>query len=134
MLIVRNKFLAELDYIYSVLEPKLEISIGSEKPIISSYKIDKYNKNPLLFYNNFILNNIDKTTFIEKLDYVFELRMFNNHVFEVTYLTNESKNDGEFDFESFKPVGNDSKSFKLCYDAKNLSVIQNGKFLNGKTI
>ena len=118
MVITKNKYLAELDYIYSILEPKLRILKSGTKEVQSTrYEVDIVKQNPALLTNNYILLNLDKTKFIEQTDFVFELRMHNHTVLEVSYSTNESKNDGLFDFDSLKPQGKDNKSFKLCYKA-----------------
>lgn len=118
MVIIKNKYLAELDYIYSILEPKLRILKSGTKQVQSTrYETDIVKQNPALLTNNYILLNFDKTKFIEQTDFVFELRMHNHTVLEVSYSTNESKNDGLFDFDSLKPQGKENKSFKLCYKA-----------------
>ncbi|GAA4944242.1 hypothetical protein GCM10023314_16540 [Algibacter agarivorans] len=135
MVIVKNKFLAELDYVYSILEPKLRLLKTDTKQVANSrYEIDLSMQNSALLMNNYILLGINKTTFIEQLDFVSELRMHNHSVMEVTYSTNESKNDAIFDFESLKPNGNENRSFKTCYRAdsvkEDLVFIINGHYLN----
>ncbi len=115
--ILRNKYLAELDYTYSLIEPKIRYSMKGKEIRDTSYEHYFKTKNPLLWKNNYVLNNISKTKFIESLDYVEELRVYelNGELFEVKYHTEDSKNDGIFNIEGFKPTGNDHKSFKLSH-------------------
>jgi HEPN domain-containing protein len=114
--ILRNKYLAELDYIYSLIEPKIRYSIKGKGIGSTNYESYISMKNSLIWYNNYLLNNIDKTDFIENLDYVHELRVyeFDGQLFEVKYHTMDSKDDGKFRIEGFKPKG-DHKNFTLSH-------------------
>jgi hypothetical protein len=63
--IIRNKFLAELDHSYSVLESKTRFKKGSQLEIPKTqYELDIEKKNPILLRNNYVLNNIDKEIFL----------------------------------------------------------------------
>lgn len=113
--ILRNKYLAELDYIYSLLEPKIRYSNQGKEIRKTNYEMLISAKNPAIWTNNYLLNKIDKTTFIENLDFAYELRVVesNNQLMEVKYSTLESKNNGRFRFEALKT--NDFKSFTLSH-------------------
>ena len=52
----RNKFLAELDFVYFLLESKSSIGNTTEKKSIYQQSVD--NKDATIFENNYILNNI----------------------------------------------------------------------------
>ena len=95
----KRKILAELDYTISEIQEKFNLKKG-EKEVKLSYHCDKENKNNLLYDNNHILLGIDKTTFIEQLDFIYEFRNHENMgIMEATYKTLESKNNGIFDNE-----------------------------------
>ncbi|MCL5128596.1 HEPN domain-containing protein [Algibacter sp. L4_22] len=118
MVILRNKFLAELDYTYSLLEPKIQVQEANQTTKkITRYDRDISIKEAALLTNNYVLLGIDKTKFIEQLDFVFELRIHNHQIMEVSYSTIESKNDGKFSFDSLVPKGTENRSFQMCYKA-----------------
>ncbi len=105
IVISKNKYLAELDYTYSILEPKLRLSDKKDRK--SSYEIAIEEKDPTLWTNNYILNGIDKTRFIERDDVIHEFRMLPDESFiEAVYHTEGSKNDGIFNHEAVKPERN----------------------------
>lgn len=113
--ILRNKYLAELDYTYGLLEPKIRYSKKGEEIQKTKYELLISEKSPAIWTNNYLLNKIDKKTFIENLDLVYELRVVesNNELLEVKYSTLESRNNGKFRFEALKT--NDFKSFRLSH-------------------
>lgn len=115
--ILQNKFLAELDYTFSILEPKIRVSKKGQGIKETSYEHFVKIKHPLIWENNFVLNNIDKTNFVESLDYVEEWRILetNGELFEVRYHTKNSKNDGKFSFEALKISLDNNVSFKLSH-------------------
>jgi len=118
--ILRNKYLAELDYTYSIIEPKIRVKPQRDKEIRkTNYELAVENKNPELWINNYILNKIDKSDFIEATDIVHELRIYehNNELIEAIYLTDNSKNDNKFRFEGLAPKG-DHKSFEMSHKLK----------------
>ena len=113
--ILRNKYLAELDYTYSLIEPKIRYSKKGKEIRETLYEMLISAKNPAIWTNNYLLNKIEKNTFIENLDLVYELRVVksNNELLEVKYSTSESKNNGKFRFEALKT--NDFKSFTFSH-------------------
>jgi len=96
LVIERNKILAELDYTVSIIENSWTFHANGEI-LKNPYKNDMENNNPLLYENNYILNDFDKTAFIEQTEYVYEIRNDKNiGIIEVSYETNGQKNDGQF--------------------------------------
>lgn len=140
IVILRNKFMAELDYTYSVLEPKIRVGPQSRtNKVITPYEADTMRKLPALIKNNYILLGGNKTNLIERTtEFVLELRMYNNSVFEATYSTNKSKDDGIFNFESLKPSDDKELSFKVSFpspDFDDIYLIHDNRLLIGpKTI
>ena len=60
------------------------------------------NKDPRIAAENWILNRVKKSDFIEQRDAVYEIRFFGpSNQIEVTYYTEMGKNDGEFLKEAF---------------------------------
>ena len=112
----RLKYLAELDFIYSKLEKKIRtINQETGEQNKSLYEIDIIQKNKLLCTINHVVLNIDKTKYIEQTDMVFEFRKIPDGPFlQTIYPTNESKNDGKFNFEALI-IGNDHKSAKMSH-------------------
>ena len=107
IIISKNKYLAELDYTYSILEPKLRLRLSDKKNRKSFYEIAIEEKDPNLWTNNYILNELDKTQFIERDDVIHEFRILPNETFiEAIYHTEGSKNDGIFNREALKPERN----------------------------
>ncbi|GAA3599842.1 HEPN domain-containing protein [Flavivirga amylovorans] len=136
IVILRNKFMAELDYTYSILEPKIRVGLQSlTDKIITPYEADKMRKLPALIKNNYILLDDNKTNLIEHTtEFVLELRIYKNSVFEATYSTNKSKDDGIFNFESLKPSDDMGLSFKVCFpspDFNDIYIIHDNRLLIG---
>jgi len=136
IVILRNKFMAELDYTYYVLEPKIRVGLQSQADkVITPYEADTLRKLPALMNNNYILLGANKTYLIEHTtEFVLELRMYNNSVFEATYSTNKSKDDGIFNFESLKPSDDKGLSFKVCFpspDFDDIYIIHDNRLLIG---
>ncbi len=112
--IVRNKFLAELDYTFSVLEPTTRFKLGRDKDVPkTNYERDVEAKNPILYRNNYLLNNINKADFLNQPDLVYEYRVvFNHEIIEALYSIPFNKEHDKFIFEGLKPL-DDNKSFQI---------------------
>jgi HEPN domain-containing protein len=112
--IIRNKFLAELDYTFSILEPTTRFKLGRDKEVPkTSYERDIEAKNPVLHRNNYILCNIDKAEFLNQPDLVYEYRVvFNHEIIEALYSIPFNKEHDKFIFEGLKPL-DDNRSFQL---------------------
>jgi HEPN domain-containing protein len=102
--IIRNKYLAELDYSFSILEPLFKFRLGRHKDFgDSAYQRAVKVKDSRLFLNNHILDGISKTNFLTREDIVTEFRILPNHeLLEVVYKIPSSLNDGRFAFEALK--------------------------------
>lgn len=115
--ILKNKYLAELDFTYSVLEPSLRYQAESDKRERKTlYETAVENKNQKLWLNNYILHGVDKKEFVEQIEFVHEMRIYehNNELLEASYSTKQTNNDGKFRYEGFAPAG-DHKSFTLSH-------------------
>ncbi len=112
--IIRNKFLAEMDYTFSVLEPTTRFKLGRDKDVPkTNYELDKEKKNPTLFRNNYLLNNINRSDFLNQPDLVYEYRvLFNHEIIEALYSIPFNKEHDKFVYEGLKPL-NDNKSFQM---------------------
>lgn len=84
---IKNKFLAELDYCFSIMEPTIRVQPKRDIEIQKTkYQTDIETKNPILFGNNYLHNNIDKDIFLSQPDLVYEFRIASNYeIFEVKY-------------------------------------------------
>lgn len=112
--IKRNKFLAELDYTFSILESSTWFRASGDKEIPkSAYEMDKENRSPVLYRNNYLLNNKSKLDFLNQQDLVYEYRVgFNHEIIEAIYTIPFNKEHDKFIIEGLKPI-NDNKSFQL---------------------
>jgi HEPN domain-containing protein len=110
---IKNKFLAELDYTFSILESKSRFKISRDSEIRkSNYEIDKENKNPMLFRNNYLLNNISKEYFLNQEDWVYEYRVLLNHeIIEAFYAIYYNQEYNKFSYVGLKPL--DDTSYEL---------------------
>lgn len=113
--IVRNKYLVELDYTYSILEPLFRYNRASEKKFgITRYEDAINKKDSRLFLNNCVLKSTTKEALFSKPDAVYEFRIiFNHEIFEVSYIIPSIIDDGKFKFEAIKPLSN--SSFRLSH-------------------
>jgi hypothetical protein len=114
--VVKRKFLAELDFTYSVLESKIRFKIPRlEKDMPKTlYEIGVIAKSPIIFTDNYVLNNINKVDFLQSEDVVFEFRiLFNHELIEATYIVPNNQDTNKFTYEALTSVGNENKSFKI---------------------
>ena len=82
--LVKRRLLAELDFMITLLVNK--IRINTNKPYDNKYKMDLQAKNPDLFENNFILNEIPKDEFLKGIDEVYQFSIESNGTFiEIIY-------------------------------------------------
>jgi len=91
-----KQLLAELDY--SIHEISKRIVYRNEKGVIETpYHTSLTNKDPLLFKNNYILNGLSKTEFIEQENSVYVNYSDNDfNLLEIYYKSLDIKNDGEY--------------------------------------
>lgn len=84
---VKNKFLAEFDYSYAILEPMLRIKPARDKEISKTkYELDTEEKSEILFTNNYVVNKMDKDKYLTSPDLVYEFRIASTHeIFEAQY-------------------------------------------------
>ncbi len=84
---IKNKFLAEFDYTYSILEPMLRVKPARDKEMSKTkYELDIEGRAEILFTNNYILNKIEKDKFLTSPDLVYEFRIASTHeIFEAQY-------------------------------------------------
>jgi HEPN domain-containing protein len=122
--IVRNKFLAELDYTYIILTEAHRQSspIGPTSPFARMNS----SSNQDLYFNNYFLNELDKSNFLSKPDRVNEMFINPNHqVYEVDYIIDFDTEPTKFQFD-YGPLSftsNGDYSIPLAFkDAKNLRV------------
>lgn len=103
MCIYKNKTLAELDYTVSLIENGWNIK-QEGRLILTQYKSDILGDKDLLFKNNYILNKIDKTDFLEKQEEeILELRNDKQMgLIEIKYRTKTGRNDGKFVLEALR--------------------------------
>jgi HEPN domain-containing protein len=118
--IVRNKFLSELDYSYSVLNPLFKFRLSSIKEYgKTKYENASEKKDPRLLNNNYLLSGISKEDFFKNPDIVLEYRIASNHeIFEVLYRVPGILNDNKFMFEGCKQLS--SNSFRLSHKTEEL--------------
>ena len=103
--IVKNKTLAELDYMVSEIYKRFDFEKGGKK-IALTYQTDIRKQNQLLWENNYVLNKQDKTQFLNREDSVYEMRVLEGKkILEATYKVAKVDNDGVFLKEALKPGG-----------------------------
>lgn len=102
-----NKFLAELDYTYSLLDSKTKISGTGPSVFISRYQKSIEEKNPIIFKHNYILNNVSKEEFLRHPEMVYEFRITKtHHPFQAEYLIPYNIDLYKFDYEGLKQINN----------------------------
>lgn len=128
--IIKRKFLAELDYTYSVLESKVRYKIKriEGEPFKSNYDIDIMNKYPIVVRDNYLFNEITKEEYLSNSDVVFEFRvMFNHEVAEANYIIPKNIDFNKFEYEGLS--SDDNKSFKISnhqIGINQINVYRNG--------
>jgi len=113
----KNKFLAELDYTYSILVNLTRIGYNEDSLEYSKYHKDIDNKNPKLFENNYILNNTSKEEFLNQIEHVYEFRIAKSHsILEVTYELPTNVDNDKFDYEGLKEINGKNFEFSQISD------------------
>ena len=84
---IKNKFLAEFDYSFSILEPTIRVKAKHDTDLPKTkYQTDIERKDSILFNNNYLLNDIDKDFFLSQPELVYEFRIASNHeILEAKY-------------------------------------------------
>jgi len=108
--ILRNKFLAELDYCYHTLYPVLEIQTMNGSNGRSRYELDIEQKNPILFANNYILTQVEKADFLKQPENTEQFLMHNNSFISFQQGISYSVDNGRFSYSGIKII--DEKTFK----------------------
>lgn len=128
----KNKFLAELDFTYSFLESKT-ILHGEEEdnPFCESrYQKGINEKDTLIFFNNYILNNISKEDFLNQPDMVYEFRIADtHHPIQGEYIIPKNIEIDKFNYEGLKQLNNQSFQMSQWVDAPESRMIS---FINSK--
>lgn len=94
--VCKYKTLAELDETVAFIENSWIVRKNGQ-PLKRRFHSDVEAKESALYENNFFLNGIDKTKYIEVEELVYEIRNTKQEgVAETYYTTLESKNDGKF--------------------------------------
>lgn len=132
--IVKNKFLAELDYTYSVLEDKVRYKIARLEGVGKTlYEIHKEEKDERLMLNNYLLNNEEKGEYLNKSDLVHEFRViFNHEIFEASYWIPFNKEKDRFIYEALIPTNN-NQSYTISnhhLDICDMMMFRNGELQN----
>lgn len=112
--IYKNKFLAELDYTYALLESRSRILNRNQEIGETNYEIDKRDKLQALYLNNYLLLNISKDEFLKQIDFVYELRiLFNHESIEILYqIEKYGEPNNKFMLEALIP-SNDHKTYTV---------------------
>lgn len=102
--ILKNQFLAELDYTFSYLDDLTKFRLGRDKDFPDSkYNRDKTEQLNVLIENNYITSNISKEQFLTQSEYVYEFRIAPNHeIIEVLYKTQNTHEPTKFIHEALK--------------------------------
>lgn len=102
IVIVRRKYLAEIDRIFSSINSAFQVKIDNEIVELKYLSMLK-DKSSELFIDNYILQNLEKKSFIEQLDSVFELRLLpDGRLIEILYPTLESRNNQVFKYDALE--------------------------------
>jgi hypothetical protein len=112
--ITANKFLAELDYIHSIIINKLnsfvKANLSNDNPdgTWQGMKLfiddNKASSHPYYGYNNYLVANMSKAEFLNRPDLVFEYRILRGEFMTKTYAITHNP-DQEFSHIAFPNVG-----------------------------
>ena len=102
--VIQRPTLAELDYTISSIHKRFTLKRG-EETLTTMYDAALNEKNADLFLDNYILNNIDKGTFIQqKESSVYAMRLDDVHgLIEANYIAVKGSHDGNFLIEGLTP-------------------------------
>ena len=115
LVIASREFLAELDQTAITMQESFRLSKGG-KNIVLRYHTDKANRDPHLYHDNFLLNGLDKQSFISaEPQLVFEIRQVkSDDRFEVEYLARPTQSDGKFLRAGFMPLDEVGARFQMA--------------------
>ena len=115
VVIVKRKYLSELDELFHYVNNRLKIRTSHGE--MKSRYIDWVENNEHdLYLNNYLLESGTKTDFVEQIDFVTEFRVLSNgETLEVMYPTNQSRNDGNFNYEGLAPSTNNSNGYAMSH-------------------
>lgn len=129
----RNKFLAELDFTFSLLESKtiLKGSGGPHRLYESRLQSSIEEKSPLIFTNNYILNNISKDFFLNQPDMVYEFRITQtHHPIQGEYIIPKNIELEKFNYEGLKQISD--QSFQMSQWIEGATESKVISFINSK--
>ncbi|NCI45667.1 HEPN domain-containing protein [Sediminibacterium soli] len=132
--ILKNKFLAELDVTYQKLEAATRFGRLKTNRISSPFEQEIQRGNPLIILNNFLLSNTTKEQFLKQEEIVNEFRIYTNHEpIEIIYKLKESPADLNFMIEGVKPINElqfNSAFFGENVIADSMTLIRSGEYLS----
>lgn len=105
--ILKNKFLAELDYSYSILKTIITIKPKNNGGT-SQYELDISNNNPTLLQNNYILQGVDKQTFLLQPEFAEEFLMYGNQALTIQTSLSHSVDNGKFSYSGASVINSSS--------------------------
>ncbi|MCB9064379.1 MAG: HEPN domain-containing protein [Chitinophagales bacterium] len=109
--ILKNKFLAELDHSYLTLRPLMGIKSENFGNGMSEYDRDVEIKEPVLFENNHILNNISKPEFLRQKEFFEEFILWGSSPLTVYGTLPYSRDNAKFIYSGIKITS--STQFKI---------------------
>lgn len=138
--VIRRKFLAELDYTYQLLERKVRFKLKKLDGDVpkSLYEISVLNKLPSVVFDNYLYNDISKEQYLSSEDDVYEFRMlFNHEVIDGSYTIPSNSESTRFIYEALTP-SNNNQSFSISNNhpekIKNIMLTRNGILQSRKEI
>jgi HEPN domain-containing protein len=112
--IVRNKFLAEIDATFALLEGKTKIVYTPDN---TPYALHKRKKYPMLIRNNYYLTNVSKEQFLNQEDWVYEFRIGSKaSILEVMYQITKNDEHTRISYEALS-LTDDSNSYIISHKA-----------------
>lgn len=118
----KNKFLAELDFTYSLLESMsvmTSMNRNTDNPFIKSrYQEAIKEKEEIIYLNNYILNNIPKEDFLNQPEMIYEFRIaLSHHPVEGEYTISRNAEFTKFNYVGLEQTA--SNSFKFSQQLKD---------------
>jgi len=102
--ILKNQFLAELDYSFIYLNDLTKFRLGRDEVFPkSNFVRDKEKQLKVLVENNHVIDNISKEQYLTQAEYVYEFRIAPNHeIVEVLYKIKNTREPLKFIHEGLK--------------------------------
>lgn len=105
LVIRKRQLLAELDATVASFESAFSLTANGVQTL-TACQAAMQRRDPVIADNNYILQGIAKTVFIEQRDAVYEIRFFGTSTpIQATYYTIEGKDDGRFSRLALVPDG-----------------------------